>query len=161
MHMDCRKRRFLPVLLALAGLILLGGLLYAALLNKEYGHMDVTVVDAYTLAPLPNATLVFPDSGTQATTDAAGRAQVFGLPIRRHPHQNRILPQACGECTLLVYCEGYIPYALFYVQLQPGRIRGGPTVYLFPTYDGAPEVITIVESPTYDWAVGLAKKYRP
>jgi len=45
--------------------------------------------------------------------------------------------------------------------VTPGRVRNGPTVYLFPQYDGAPEVVTIVESPTYDWAKALVEKYRP
>lgn len=44
---------------------------------------------------------------------------------------------------------------------DPGPVRNGPTVYLFPQYDGAPEVVTIVESPTYDWAKALVEKYRP
>lgn len=159
--MDCRKRRLFPALIAAAGLILLGLMVYAAFSGREYGHMDVSVVDAYSLEPLSNAILIFPDSGARAVTDKAGRAQVFGLPIHRHREQNKLLPQPYGECTLLVYREGYIPYALFYVQMHPGRIRSGPTVYLFPVYEGAPEVITIVESPPYDWARELAEKYRP
>lgn len=161
MHWDRRKRAFLPYLLTAAGLILLGLLLYAAFWGREYGHADISVVDVYSLEPLEGAVLVFPDSGIQAITDQAGRAQVFGLPIMRHQAQNKLLHQSYGECTLLVYREGYIPYALFYVQLQPGRIRSGPTIYLFPAYEGAPPVITIVESPAEDWARELVEKYRP
>mgnify|MGYP000862978345 FL=1 len=161
MHLDQHKLHPLPALLIAMGLTLLGLMLYAAFAGREYGHIDAAVVDAYTMEPLADAVLVFPDSGKQAVTDQAGRAQVFGLPIERHRAQNRLLCQPYGECTLLVYCEGYIPYALFYVQLQPGRIRSGPTIFLFPQYEGAPEVITIVESPTEEWARGLVEKYRP
>lgn len=161
MHMDRRKISLFPILLAMAGLVFVGLMLYAAFADREYGHMDVSVVDAYTLEPLEGALLVFPDSGHSAKTDTLGRAQVFGLPIHKHREQNKILPQPYGECTLLAYREGYIPYALFYVQLQPGRIRSGPTIYLFPDYEGAPAAITIVESPTYDWAKGLVEKYKP
>lgn len=143
------------------GILVLGLLVYSLFFDREYGHMDITVVDAYSLQPVEGATLVFPDAGISVKTDPAGRVQVFGLPIQRHSQQNRLLPQTHGECTLLVYKEGYIPYALFYVQVSPGRVRNGPTVYLFPQYDGAPEVVTIVESPTYDWAKALAEKYRP
>ncbi|MEA5058996.1 MAG: hypothetical protein VB049_03020 [Candidatus Pelethousia sp.] len=159
--MDCRKHRLLPALIIATGLILLGLMLYSAFAGKQYGHMDVLVVDAYSLEPLQNAMLVFPDSGIQATTNEMGRAQVFSLPIQRHREQNRLLPQPYGECTLLVFREGYIPYALFYIQLQPGRIRSGPTIYLFPEYEGAPGVITVVESPTYEWTEELVKRYRP
>ena len=161
MHMDRRKRPLLSYMLVLAGIILLALMLYAAFSGREYGHVDVSVVDAYTLEPLEGATLVFPYSGTKAVTDKSGRAQVFGLPIMKHREQNKILHQPFGECTLLVYREGYIPYALFYMKLQPGHIRSGPTVYLFPQYDGAPPVITIVESPANDWAEELIEKYRP
>ena len=161
MHLHFRKRSFLPFLLLGALAICLGLLLYFALARQEYGHLDISVVDAYTLAPLEDAQLVFPDAGLQAVTDEAGRAQVFGLPIRRHPQQDRLLPQDWGECTLLVYREGYIPYALFYLQVPAGRLRSGPTIYLFPQYAGAPAVITVVESPATAWAEELAEKYKP
>lgn len=161
MHMDCRKRRLLPTLLCAAGLAALGLVMYFAVTGGEYGHMDVTVVDAYTLEPLGDAQLVFPDTGITATTDEMGRAQVYGIPVRRHREQNRLLPQPFGECTLLVYREGYIPYALFYVQVPSGRIRNGPTIYLFPEYPEAPGVVTVVESPPDEWAEKLMEKYRP
>lgn len=158
-----RPRRFSlsRLLLICLCVLLLGLAAYAFFSNGEYGHMDITVVDAYSLQPVEGAVLVFPDAGLSTTTDQAGRAQVFGLPIQRHSQQNRLLRQVNGECTLLVYKAGYIPYALFYVQVPPGRVRNGPTVYLFPQYDGAPEVVTIVESPAYDWAKALMEQYRP
>lgn len=162
MHRFRPRRCSVPVLLSIGlGALLLGLAGHALFSGREYGHMDVTVVDAYSLQPVEGATLVFPDAGVSVATDQAGRAQVFGLPIERHPQQNRLLAQTHGECTLLVYKAGYIPYALFYVQVTPGRVRNGPTVYLFPQYEGAPEVVTIVESPTYEWAKALVEKYRP
>lgn len=161
MHLDQHKLRSLPALFAVLGLILLGLVIYVAFKGREYGHIDAAVVDAYTMEPIEGAILVFPDCGKQAITDKAGRAQVFGLPIHKHEQQNRLLPQPYGECTILVYREGYIPYALFYVQLQPGRIRSGPTIFLFRYYEGAPPAITIVEAPTDEWAWELAEKFRP
>ncbi len=162
MHRIRPRKCSLSVLLFIClGILLLGLVGYALFFPREYGHMDITVLDAYSLQPVEGAVLVFPDAGLSVTTDQVGRAQVFGLPIQRHSQQNRLLHQSHGECTLLVYKAGYIPYALFYVQVTPGRVRNGPTVYLFPQYDGAPEVVTIVESPAYDWAKALMEQYRP
>lgn len=45
---------------------------------------------------------------------------------------NSIMHCVYGETTLLAYCEGYLPHALFRVQLYPSQLRRGVTVYLFP-----------------------------
>ena len=66
------------------------------------------------------------------------------------------------EVTVLAYCDGYYPYALFHVALYPDRARSGPRVYLFPddgSMDGTPFVL--IEAPEADWARALIEQYRP
>ena len=60
-----RPRRFSlsRLLLICLCVLLLGLAAYAFFSNDEYGHMDITVVDAYSLQPVEGAALVFPDAG--------------------------------------------------------------------------------------------------
>ena len=138
MHM--RKRM---LLLAAAGALLL--LLLAALSRTGGGtySLDVQVVDGRTEAPLAGAAVVI----------AVPRALRVRMGAEQAPWR---------EVTVLAYCDGYYPYALFHVALYPDRARSGPRVYLFPddgSMDGTPFVL--IEAPEADWARALIEQYRP
>ncbi|HMM30313.1 MAG TPA: hypothetical protein PKB13_00910 [Clostridia bacterium] len=156
-----RPSRFL--LFVLAGLAVCAtGVLIFLLMQKPHGHMEVSVVDAYTLRPLENSTIVIPENGMQAVTDANGKAQFYGIAIEKDATLNALLPMDCGRITLLVYREGYLPFALFYTQLYENRVRNGPTIYMFPTgTESGLEAITVIEAPAYEWVRELLEKYRP
>ncbi len=124
--------------------------------------MEVSVVDAYTLRPLENSTIIIPESGMQAVTDANGKAKFYGIPVEKDMVLNALLPIECGRVTLLVYREGYLPFALFYTQVYENRVRNGPTNYMFPTgTESGLEAITVIEAPAYEWVRELLEKNQP
>jgi hypothetical protein len=156
-----KKKLF--ALYVLAGLLIcvLGVVLFMFLQNP-HGHLEVTVVDAYTLRPLENTSVVIPESGITAVTDASGRALLKGIPIDKDGALNALLPMNCGRVTLLVYRDGYLPFALFYTQVFENHIRNGPTIYMFPTgTESGLEAITVIEAPAYTWVKALLEKYQP
>ncbi len=143
-------------------LICAAGVLVFLLMQKPHGHMSVTVVDAYTLHPLENSSVVLPEAGITAVTDANGKAELYGIPVEKDGALNALLPVDCGRITLLVYREGYLPFALFYTQVYENRMRSGPTIYMFPTgTENGIEAITVIEAPTYEWVRELLQKYQP
>ena len=124
--------------------------------------MEGSVVDAYTLRPLENSTIIIPESGMQAVTDANGKAEFYGIPVEKDMVLNALLPIECGRVTLLVYREGYLPFALFYTQVYENRVRNGPTIYMFPTgTESGLEAITVIEAPAYEWVRELLEKNQP
>lgn len=124
--------------------------------------MEVSVVDAYTLRPLENSHVVVPEAGIEAVTDQNGRASLCGIPVERDAQLNALLPMDCGRVTLLIYREGYLPFALFHAQVYAGRVRNGPTIYMFPTgTESGLEAITVIEAPAYDWVRELLTNYQP
>ena len=151
MHM-CKRM----LLLAAAGALLL--LLLAALSRTGSGtySLDVQVVDGRTEAPLAGAAVVIAEAAGVHITGADGRTGPIAVPrvgAEQAPWR---------EVTVLAYCDGYYPYALFHVALYPDRARSGPRVYLFPddgSMDGTPFVL--IEAPEADWARALIEQYRP
>ncbi|HWR18499.1 MAG TPA: hypothetical protein VN608_02685 [Clostridia bacterium] len=151
------------LLYVLAGLLICAsGIVLFLLLQKPHGHLEVTVVDAYTLRPLENTSVVIPESGITAVTDANGKALLKGIRVEKDSTLNALLPMDCGRVTLLVYRDGYLPFALFYTQVYENRIRNGPTIYMFPTgTESGIEAITVIEAPAYLWVKELLENYQP
>ncbi|MDR0839826.1 MAG: carboxypeptidase-like regulatory domain-containing protein [Christensenellaceae bacterium] len=163
MHILRPKRLNWSILLLIFASLAAALVLYLVMRQgpREYGHLDVSVIDAYTLQPLAGAVLVVPESDQSARTDFDGRAQIFGVPILRTLAQSKLLPESYGTCTLLVYHEGYVPYALMFLRVPAGQMRNGPTIHMFPEGEGdGLRATTVVESPDYDWVCKLVEKYR-
>lgn len=122
--------------------------------------LDVQVVDGRTEAPLPGATVVIAETGGRYTTDSDGQTGAIELPYAPQS-QSGEAEAPWSEATVLAYCDGYYPYALFHVTLRSGEVRDGPRVYLFPD-DGsmgdAPFVL--VEAPPSDWAAALIQQFQ-
>ena len=130
--------------------------------NSHSGSINVTVVDGMTDTPISNATIVIPELKKQFTTDSNGIAHIDSIPIITDEHFDDILPQKWGEITLLVYKDGYLPYALFYTQVLESEVRQGPRVYLFNEAESvAKEPFSIIEGPDRAWVDSLVKKYNP
>lgn len=142
----------------------LGLLLFAVTRHTQHatGHMKLTVVDAYSFRAVPNAQIVLPEAGLSTVSDANGIAYLYGVPV--HAPEGALGAVACdyGETTILVYAEGYLPFALFHAHVYENRMRNGPTLYLFPesTEDGL-DVVSIIESPAEDWVKRLLDTYAP
>ena len=161
MHINFKERRtllryILLLLLCVAAAAAAVFLFYA---KKEYGHIRVSAVDAYTLNPIEGVMVVLPDSGLSAVTGRDGTVLISGIPIEKDRQQNRLLELHAGECTLLAYADGYLPYALLYMQVYPETIRKGPTLYMFPEGESSADIISVVETPEYSWIRELLAKY--
>ncbi|MEY8382097.1 hypothetical protein AALG83_02860 [Christensenellaceae bacterium 44-20] len=126
------------------------------------GSISPVVLDAKTQAPISGATICIPETGKNYETDESGTAGTISIPILRDTRYDEMLPKDWGEITLLVYKEGYAPYALFYLRVREKEARIGPTIYLYTTESfGLETPFSIIENPEDAWAAELIKKYRP
>ncbi|MGI6150805.1 MAG: hypothetical protein ACOYIR_02475 [Christensenellales bacterium] len=127
------------------------------------GTLCPMVVDGRTEQPLSDCTIVVPETGFSTVTGEDGRAvEPFAVPVERPQPKNGMEQQQWGECTLLIYKDGYIPYALFHTQVWEGVDRNGPKIYLFPddgTTHGQP--YSVIEGPDRAWVNALVEKFDP
>ncbi len=131
-----------------------------ALMHK--GSISVTVRDGFSDNPLVGAQVVIPEWDLTCTTDENGSTGKIDIPIAADAHFDGFYPTTWGECTLLVYCEGYIPYALFHVTVWEQQARQGPNIYLFPEDSGKrDQPFIVVEAPPRLWVNGLLERYLP
>lgn len=126
------------------------------------GSISPIVLDAKTQAPISGATICIPELGKTYQTDESGAAGTISIPILRDTRYDEMLPKDWGEITLLVYKEGYAPYALFYLRIKEKEARTGPAIYLYTSQSfGLETPFSIIENPEDAWAAELIKKYRP
>lgn len=126
------------------------------------GTLCPMVVDGRTEQPLSDCVIVVPETGYSAVTGEDGRTERFSVPVERPEPKNGMEPQQWGECTLLIYKDGYIPYALFHTQVWEGVDRNGPKIYLFPddgTTQGQP--YSVIEGPDRAWVNAIVEKFDP
>ena len=115
------------------------------------------VIDGQTRLPIEDAVIVIPEANASFVTAADGSpADPIRIPYRKA--DSAVFPKSWCEVTLLVYAEGYAPYALFYLQLSENTLRKGPTVMLFPDQG---EAFSIIEGPPEIWVENLLEKYQP
>jgi hypothetical protein len=84
------------------------------------------------------------------------------VPVIRDTRYDAILEKPWGEISLIVYKDGFVPYALFYLQVLAGQTREGVKILLFEqgsTDSGEP--FSIIEGPNRVWVNQLVKMYRP
>lgn len=125
---------------------------------QETGFMRVCVHDGETDMPICGARVVIPETGFECMTDEDGFTPVMELPVYYDEHYASFFPQDYGLITVLVYSDGYVPYALYFTHIEPNVLRRGPNVWLFPG-DGAP--FSIIEGPDDDWSNRLIEEYKP
>lgn len=134
----------------------------ASITPLNSGSINITVRDGFSEDPLSNAQIVIPELGKTYTTDSNGSTGNIDIPILPDTRFDSIYPFVWGECTLLVYHEGYIPYALFHVAIWENQARQGPNIYLFPADPGENnQPFTVVEAPQRLWVRGLLEKFAP
>ena len=126
--------------------------------SNETGFMRVCVHDGETDMPLAGARVVIPETGGEYETGEDGFTPVMELPVYYDEQYNDILKQDYGRITVLVYHEGYVPYALYFTHVEPNTLRRGPNVWLFRG-NGSP--FSIIEGPDDDWSERLIEEYRP
>lgn len=155
------KRKLLWALVVMAALAAALLLVHAARATRVTGHLKLTVVDAYSNRIVEGAQIVLPEAGLSAVSDTHGNAYVYGVPLRAEPGALGKIESDYGETTILVYAQGYLPFALFHAHVYPNRIRNGPTLYLFPVGEEGMEAISMIESPAEDWVKRLLAAYAP
>ena len=159
--MDAKHRRifiFFVSALLLAALALFASLARRA---KHYGHISLYVIDAYTLEPLANAAIVLPESGVAAETDARGVALLSCVPIDMKSDFMLLTGASYGEITMIIYADGYLPCVWLKVHVSPGRVRNGPTVYMFPENKESVDVTVFTEAPDEALMLDFVKKFAP
>lgn len=124
--------------------------------GETFAGFAPVVLDGRTKMPIENAMIVIPETGEKYFTDMLGTAGEIRVSYRAAVSE--LAEKDWCEITLLVYAEGYAPYALFYLQLWEGSVRKGPTILLFP--EGG-EVYSIQEGMPEEWVNALVEKYRP
>ncbi len=119
------------------------------------------VTDALTGAPVAGAVIVIPEAGSESVTDATGSAGAIPVPVNTDERFAKILPQPWGEVTLIVYADGYIPYALFNLMVSDVA-REGPNIMLFKKSVAEGDApFSIIEGPHREWVNALVEKYAP
>ena len=149
-------------MLPAAALLSLAALIVTCIfiLGKRTGGLNVRVLDGRTDAPISGAEVVIPETGKRYTTDEKGRTGTIPVPIARDTRFDGICKKDWGEATLMIYHPGYYPYALLYVQLEAGKTRMGPDIYLFPEDGSMDAPFLVIESPDSGWAARLIEKYQ-
>ena len=126
---------------------------------RNYGHLHIRVVNAYTLMPVEGVRVVIPDAEKELVSDNTGSCVFTGMPIRKNSLHQRLVPQDWGECTVIASYGGYRPTVILNVRVDKDKMRNGPTVYMFPEELDDIEVAAIVESPDDEWLAQLVEKY--
>ena len=125
--------------------------------EKAEGKLIICVYDGFMQTPVQNAKVVIPETEQILYTDTSGKTEAFSVPIVRDTHFDDIKPQNYGRITVLVYADGYLPYALFFAQVTPDKTRRIDT-WLFE--DDGSEPFIIIESPEKEWAFELIDEYQ-
>lgn len=155
--------------LLLAGAVMLtvllsdGGAIAALSFNtSETAKLTVNVAEGYTEAPISGAKVVVLETGKTYTTDESGNSGIIEVPVIRDSRFDSIIPKPWGEISLIVYKEGFLPYALFYLQVAGGQTREGVKILLFENNSTqSTEPFSIIEGPNRVWVDELVKKFQP
>ncbi len=124
------------------------------------GELYPLVVNAYTLEPVQNAHVIVPGIADEIT-GADGRAVLEHIPVRIQRTYDTAVSRDWGELTLLVYAQGYLPNAIFCVQVYAGESRSEVKIYMFPEDEQDREYTVIVQPPPDEWTQTLLNEYAP
>jgi len=167
------RKNIFPAMLIVIITISICYLSYAFLSDEESAYvtletssgsatLQVCVVDGWTDIPIEGATVVIPEINKSFKTDSQGKTPIISVPVIADTTYQSILEKSWGEITLLVYNDGYIPYALFHVMVSENVYRDGPTILLFQKGStSSDDPFCIVEGPDTTWVYKLIEKYDP
>lgn len=168
-----KNRRMLLAAVAVSALLLVSAILAATNLNpnstavfsgsgKATAKLTVNVVEGYTESPIAGAQVVVIETGKTYETDANGMTEPIEVPFVRDTRFDKILEKPWGEVSLIVYKDGFVPYALFYLQVLGGQTREGVKILLFEhdkAQSNAP--FSIIEGPNRVWVDALVEMHKP
>lgn len=128
----------------------------------DQGIFRLRVLDAVTNQPVAGAEVVLPQTGQVFSTDSNGQTPEISVPVLADARLDGVHKQDWGGVCVLVYANGYIPYALFDMQVESNKKRAGPTVLIFQQgTTQTDDPFSIVEGPQRAWVNALVEKYRP
>lgn len=162
---------FLVCVLLLAGSIALtyniatGGNDSLAVIGQgpvKTGKVQFQVVDGFSEEPVKDAAVVLLDTAKSYLTDGSGLTEAIEVPIIDDKRFNSIIPKTWGEVSAVIYKKGYIPYALFYLEVFPDKTRKGVKILIFKEGEiTSKEPFSIIEGPNRIWVNEVIKKYQP
>jgi hypothetical protein len=172
--MEKRKdRRGLFMAFGASALLLVGALVIASVIspgaisvfggsNSNTAYLTVNVLEGYTETPIANASVAVVETGKVYQTDENGMTDKIDVPVIRDARYDSIIQKPWGEITLIIYKEGFVPYALFYLQVLGGQTREGVKILLFEEgQTESSEPFSIIEGPNRVWVDALVEMYRP
>jgi hypothetical protein len=167
-------KRNLAAAVAVSLLLLVGAVMMTVFLSGDnsiaamsFGtsgnaKFTVSVVEGYTDTPIADAKVVVLETGKSYATDANGNTEAIDVPVIRDTRFDKIIPKPWGEVSLIVYKDGFLPYALFYLQVMGGETRKGVKILLFENNStGNSDPFSIIEGPNRLWVDELVKRYQP
>ena len=171
------KRKDRHTLAAAAGICLLlviGAVVLAATLSPssvavfgtastaDTAQLTLRVLEGYNESPIAGAKVVVLETGQTYETDQDGMTEVIKVPVVRDTRYDSILEKPWGEVSLIIYKDGFVPYALFYLQVIGGQTREGVKILLFEQGStDSKEPFSIIEGPNRAWVNQLVEMYRP
>jgi len=130
--------------------------------GNSHASFSVKVVEGYTESPIEGASVVIIETGSVYTTDSEGLTEAINVPMMRDTRFDSVLPKPWGEVSLIVYKDGFVPYALFYLQVLENETREGVKILLFEKgITDSSEPFSIIEGPNRLWVNELIKMYEP
>lgn len=165
-------RRGLFMAFGASALLLAGALVIASVISpgavsvfgskSDTASLTVNVLEGYTETPIANASVVVVETGKVYQTDDTGMTEKIDVPVVRDTRYDDIMQKQWGEITLIIYKEGFVPYALFYLQVLSGQTREGVKILLFEEgQTESAEPFSIIEGPNRVWVNALVDMYRP
>lgn len=130
--------------------------------NNGHASLTVKVVEGYTESPIEGASVVIIETGEVYKTNTEGLTEVIEVPMVRDKRFDSVLPKPWGEVSMIIYKEGFVPYALFYLQVIENETREGVKILLFEKgLTDSSEPFSIIEGPNRLWVNELIKMYQP
>ncbi len=128
----------------------------------ETAQLTLRVLEGYNETPIADAQVVVLETGQTYKTDQDGMTEKISVPVVRDTRYDSILEKPWGEVSLIVYKDGFMPYALFYLQVIGGQTREGVKILLFEQGStDSKEPFSIIEGPNRAWVNQLVEMYRP
>lgn len=130
--------------------------------NSGHAMLTVKVVEGYTESPIEGASVVIIETGEVYRTNSEGLTDVIEVPMVRDTRFDNVIPKPWGEVSMIIYKEGFVPYALFYLQVIENETREGVKILLFEKgITDSNEPFSIIEGPNRLWVNELIKMYQP
>lgn len=135
--------------------------MYWRALGIKDAPLQLRVVDATTMKPIPGAGCVVGETGQRVETNEKGLAPTIQAPIFRNPRLEEMLAALHGQLTVLCYKNGYRDAIYMGVRMHEG-VTTETEVWMYPFGPRDRRIEpTLYSVPVHRiWQIQLADKYR-